>query len=158
RAIVSEDEQCPKLEVDGKGVSMDVRAEPGPLFSSGPDVPAAEFPVRVCEATALPTAKTARLDGAVVRLPPGMIERIVVIGDTGCRIKKDKVQDCEDKWPYPEIALQAAAKRPDLVIHVGDYLYREACSAGRSVCAQNPTGYGWEIWNSDFFEPSKDLL
>src|SRR5262249_45010655 len=52
RAIVSEDEQCPKLEVDGKGVSMDVRAEPGPLFSSGPDVPAAEFPVRVCEATA----------------------------------------------------------------------------------------------------------
>ena len=59
---------------------------------------------------------------------PRSIKRIVVIGDTGCRLKGDNVQDCNDpaQWPFAAIARLAAARHPDLVIHVGDYHYRES--------------------------------
>jgi Calcineurin-like phosphoesterase len=85
-------------------------------------------------------------------------------GDTGCRIKLKKhgdydTQDCKHGWPYAKIALHAAATNPDLVIHVGDYVYREApCPAGNTDCSNSPYGYGWESWNADFFEPSAPLL
>ena len=48
-------------------------------------------------------------------------------------------------WPFPKIAATAAAARPDLVIHVGDYHYREApCPAERAGCANSPSGYGFD--------------
>ena len=48
----------------------------------------------------------------------------------------------------------AAAAHPDLMIHVGDYEYREdARPAGNPGCAGSPFGYGWDAWNADFFEP-----
>src|SRR5262249_37597941 len=62
-------------------------------------------------------------------------ERILVIGDTGCRLKGSLVQPCNDmqQWPFPALAQQAAKLNPDLVIHVGDYLYREnACPANEA--------------------------
>ena len=37
----------------------------------------------------------------------------------------------------------AAAQKPDLVIHVGDYYYRETpCPAGEAKCAGSPFGWG----------------
>ena len=61
-------------------------------------------------------------------------QRIVVLGDTGCRLKGAALQACNDpaQWPFPQLAAAAASLKPDLVIHVGDYLYREsACPAGK---------------------------
>jgi predicted phosphodiesterase len=87
------------------------------------------------------------------------IRRIVVFGDTGCRIKKNKkLQNCADagKWPYAKVAEHAALAHPDLVIHVGDYLYRESCD--EAACAGTPTGYGWDVWDADFFTPSVPLF
>ena len=53
----------------------------------------------------------------------------------------------------------AAATRPDLVIHVGDYHYREnACPANRPGCFGSPWGYGWDAWRADFFHPARALL
>jgi hypothetical protein len=53
----------------------------------------------------------------------------------------------------------AAAARPDLVIHVGDYHYREGpCPARHAGCAGSPWGYGWDAWNADFFQPAAPLL
>jgi predicted phosphodiesterase len=53
----------------------------------------------------------------------------------------------------------AAATQPDLVIHVGDYHYREAaCPIDRRGCAGSPFGYGFDPWNADFFEPAAPLL
>src|SRR5262249_30923275 len=53
----------------------------------------------------------------------------------------------------------AAHTRPDLVIHVGDYLYREKpCSKHVSDCPNVRTGYGWKVWEADFFKPSAPLL
>jgi predicted phosphodiesterase len=87
---------------------------------------------------------------------------VVVIGDTGCRVKGARVQDCNDpaKWPFQRVATGAAGSKPDLVIHVGDYLYREdPCPAdSQTLCGGTPNGDNWAAWNADFFTPAKDLL
>ena len=151
---------CPSLSVDGTAVRMRVRAEPGPLFADASSLPHADFPIRVCEAAAEPKTKVV-LDGKDLPVPRSDIRRIVVFGDTGCRIKKKKVQDCNnaDEWPYATLARHAAAAKPDVVIHVGDYLYRETpCSPQVKHCPNSPTGYGWNTWNADFFTPSQPLF
>jgi predicted phosphodiesterase len=88
--------------------------------------------------------------------------RIVVLGDTGCRIKGAQLQDCNDPvaWPFSAIASASARVRPDLVIHVGDYLYREdPCPAGaQAQCGGTPAGDNWAAWNADFFKPAAHLL
>src|SRR5215831_602265 len=147
RAIIKEGE-CPDLTVDGKSVPMD-------------KMPAADFRVRVCERTVRAGTASALLEGKSLPLPSFAIRRIVVLGDTGCRVKKKKTQNCNKpkKWPYAKLAEHAAQARPDLVIHVGDYLYREKrCSKHVAECPNVRTGYGWKVWDADFFTPSKPLL
>jgi hypothetical protein len=88
-------------------------------------------------------------------------KRILVIGDTGCRLKDSLVQPCNDpqQWPFPAIAREAADLKPDLVIHVGDYLYREnACPANDAGCQGSPFGDNWPTWAADFFTPAQPLL
>ncbi len=88
-------------------------------------------------------------------------ESILVIGDTGCRLKGSLVQPCNDErqWPFAAIAGLAAKLRPDLVIHVGDYLYREnACPANEAGCQGTPFGDNWPTWAADFYTPGRPLL
>jgi phosphodiesterase/alkaline phosphatase D-like protein len=78
-----------------------------------------------------------------------------VIGDTGCRLKlaDNYFQSCSDseKWAFRSMVEAAAKTKPDLVIHVGDYHYREnACPEGNKDCAGSPWGYGWDTWKADF--------
>jgi hypothetical protein len=101
------------------------------------------------------------LEGEAIPLPNAEIRRIVILGDTGCKIKKDKTQNCDDphEWPYRQVANGAADTHPDLVIHVGDYLYREKSCQGRAVlCPDTAVGYGWDVWEADFFAPSAKLF
>jgi Calcineurin-like phosphoesterase len=158
RAIVSKDSACPAVQSGRGALQMHVRSEPGPSTLAKK---AAEFPVRVCEADA-PKGKTSMsVDGLALPDVSTDLRRIVVLGDTGCRIKKGKTQDCDDphEWPYRDMATRAAAAHPDLVIHVGDYLYREKSCQGRAVvCPDTPVGYGWDVWNADFFKPSAKLF
>jgi hypothetical protein len=89
------------------------------------------------------------------------VKRIVVIGDTGCRLKGKEAQDCKDPaaFPFARVAASAAEFGPDLVIHVGDYHYREdPCPAGRPGCAGSPYGYGYDAWAADFFTPARKLF
>ena len=84
-----------------------------------------------------------------------------MIGDTGCRLKGDLTQDCNDvrRWPFPLVAERAAARHPDLVIHVGDYYYRESpCPKNNAGCAGSPHGDQWTSWNADLFSPVAPLL
>ncbi|HLJ64446.1 MAG TPA: metallophosphoesterase, partial [Stellaceae bacterium] len=70
-------------------------------------------------------------------------------------------QSCNDPeaWPWARLAPLAASLHPDLVIHVGDYLYRETpCPALVEGCAGSPYGDRWETWNADFFAPAAPLL
>lgn len=141
---------CPEAMVDGAARPMRLRAAPD-----------AAFPVAVCALALRPADRRASVDGAVIPLPPAEPRRIVILGDTGCRIKGETVQACDDPkaWPFREVAARAAARRPDLVIHVGDYLYREGpCPAGDAHCAGTPHGDTWATWDADFFAPAGPLL
>ena len=102
-----------------------------------------------------------KYDVVPLPLPVSDPQRIVVFGDTGCRIKGKSLQDCSDpaKWPFARIAAEAARLKPDLVIHVGDYLYREsACPPDFAGCTGTPFGDNWPTWDADFFAPAKPLL
>jgi hypothetical protein len=149
RAITT-DTTCPDVRLDGGVQPMHARATPAPP----------EFPVLVCEVGIPASARTASIDGRALPLL-GSVRRIVVIGDTGCRIIGSLVQACNDptQWPFAQIASSAAAWRPELIIHVGDYIYREdPCPAGDAGCAGSPHGDNWETLRTDFFTPAAPLL
>jgi hypothetical protein len=150
RAIVPPGMPCPRVAVDQTVLS-----------SNRSEAADANYPVEVCIAHAPAGARAITVNGLPVPVLPPDIKRIVVIGDTGCRLKGDFVQDCNDpvKWPFAQIARLAAARRPDLVIHVGDYHYRETpCPPSRRGCAGSPYGDNWAVWQKDFFEPAAPLL
>jgi hypothetical protein len=157
RAIT--DAACPSVSFDGTAVAMSVRSEPTQQFGG---VKPAQFPVRGCEVAVPAGAVTALLDGTPLPLAKLNPQRVVMFGDTGCRLKTgDPTQPCNDPngWPFAKVAALAAAAHPDLVIHVGDYEYREdACPAGNAGCAGSPSGYGWAPWNADFFQPAAPLF
>jgi hypothetical protein len=48
---------------------------------------------------------------------------------------------------------------PDLVLHVGDFHYRETpCPAGTPCADVTTHGFGWASWEPDFFAPMQDLF
>jgi hypothetical protein len=142
--------QCPAVTVDGDPAAMTLRA--------GPD---AAFPNALCQLKLPKGAKRAEIAGRALPLPHARIDRIVVMGDTGCRLKGLLVQSCNDpkQWPFATVSRLAAAEHPDLVIHVGDYYYREnACPFNYSGCAGSPHGDAWPTWLAEFFDPAAPLL
>jgi hypothetical protein len=150
RAVVT-DPACPGATVDGVAIAMTERAGP-----------AGAFPERVCVLALAAGAAAIEVAGVAVPAPAKRLERIVVVGDTGCRIKANWAQACDDpkSWVWATVAAAAAAERPDLVIHVGDYLYREApCPTLRQPgCAGSPFGDTFAAWDADFFAPARPLL
>lgn len=150
RVVVRDGRDCPALVADGASLPMPPRRP----------APAGLRPV--CEAAIPAGTRSASVNGQALALPRADPSRIVVIGDTGCRIKGPWVQDCNDpaKWPFETVAARAAASQPQLVIHVGDYLYREEkCPEGLGrLCGGTPAGDAWETWAADFFKPAGKLL
>jgi len=141
---------CPRVVADGVPVEARQRGE-----ADG------DFSVTVCVADVPVATASLTVDGKNLPTLPALVKRIVVFGDTGCRIEGRALQDCNDPahWPFPVIAKKAADRKPDLAIHVGDYYYREsACPAGRTGCAGSPYGDNWTTWNEDFFDPAMPLL
>jgi hypothetical protein len=147
----------------------------GGAAAGGPGKPAL-FPVNSCE-YALPSGATsavinASLNGlpsANLPLPKANPQKILIIGDTGCRLQTDNgTQSCNDTnpngtdtpYPFATIAALAATHHPDLVIHVGDYAYRDnECPAGLGFnCGGSPWGFGWDTWEADLFTPAAPLM
>ena len=157
RAIA--DDACPSVSFDGIAVPMIVRSEPAQKLAG---VKPAQFPVFGCEVAVPAGSVAAVLDGKPLPIARSNPQRIVIFGDSGCRLFNGATaQACNDpnSWPFPKIARAAAFSRPDLVIHVGDYEYRETiCPVGNMGCAGSPWGYGWDTWNADFFQPAAPLL
>ena len=140
--------QCPALHSEAGDTPMSVRAPANTNFALVCAAPVASGVHASINGVALPT---------IVANP----QRVLVLGDTGCRIKGASLQACNDPaaWPFPAVARAAASLKPDLVIHVGDYLYRESqCPAGNTGCAGSPWGDNWTTWSADFFEPAAPLL
>jgi Calcineurin-like phosphoesterase len=166
--VITAAKTCPAIRLGARRLAMTVRAAPEtvpvrPSISDAVDTKPSAFPVTVCEATLPADAKTAMAGSHRLPLPPAEPKRIVVFGDTGCRVKKtdNAYQACNDPnaYPFARVAAMAAAWKPDLVVHVGDYLYREnACDDAHPGCKGTVWGYGWDAWNADFFTPGKPLL
>lgn len=176
RVIVDLGESCPRLVTEAGTVAMAARGNPDP----------SHFPVTVCEAP-LPLGTAARVEGTDLQLPPAATSpsHITLVGDTGC----GTWQDCANPaaWPFATIARQAAEGRPDLVIHMGDYVYRGTpgsievagvkrgtynagnyalddvhCQLRDPYVSQNGPGSSlpdsWDAWQKDFFAPAAPLL
>jgi hypothetical protein len=143
---------------------MNVRAAPGAIEI---------FPDLVCEFLVPPGTSNAAIYDQALPLPHQALGTIAVLGDTGCRLRATeadpadsddddgKFQDCNigAKWPFSLLAESVAAARPDLVIHVGDYLYRESpCPTNDLGCTGSPYEDRWATWKADFFAPAAPLL
>lgn len=166
--VLTEAPACPVIVRDGVASPMTLRAAPATIAqrptASPPELSKPSvFDVRVCEAALPAGLASASVLGRPLPLPRAAPRRIVVLGDTGCRLlkKEDSFQACNDaaQYPFATVAAAAAAWRPDLVIHVGDFHYREnPCPAGDQGCAGSPWGYGWDAWRADLFQPGAALL
>lgn len=150
---------CAKVTLRGPGGKKPIddkvvaRTNPNP----------AGFPIAVCEALiefsdqyssdGEKWTATINKEDYTLRLPtvPLKPERAIVIGDSGCRDDK-KTQLCDDQaWPFAktipsDIAKMIAKdKKATLLVHVGDYRYRDK--------KQNETdGSPWKNWRKDFFD------
>ncbi|WP_426110410.1 metallophosphoesterase family protein [Massilia sp. PWRC2] len=165
RALVA-GTRCPAMEVDGASLPMQLRVAAAEVaarpVAQGLTKPA-RFPLSVCEATLPAAARSARVGSIALAVPQHAAERIVIVGDTGCRLKQSDgaFQPCLDSaaWPFAQISRSAAALKPDLVIHVGDVHYRESpCPPGQASCAGSAWGFGQDAWSADLFEPARPLL
>jgi predicted phosphodiesterase len=160
RAIVTDPQGiCPEIEVsDGSA--------PRPLPMLVRSDRQTDFEILVCEALLPHDVRSAMIDGTPLPLLPREVRKIAVIGDTGCRIKCSSqgcdVQACNDpkEWPFADVARKVADERPDVVVHVGDYHYREAaCPQNeQKKCGGSPYGDNWPAWRADFFAPAAPLL
>jgi hypothetical protein len=166
RALTGE-ATCPTMRWAGAVVMMAARSGPGdeppPPGNSQRERKPTSFTLRACEAPWPAGAASVQVGDITLLAPAAELRRIVVIGDTGCRLKASdrEFQACNDAagWPFLRVLARALALKPDLVVHVGDYHYRESpCPAGMALCAGSPWGYGDDTWQADFFQPAKALL
>ncbi|MGJ7579198.1 metallophosphoesterase [Variovorax sp. RHLX14] len=167
RAITSAD-TCPTIAVDANAAVMTLRAAAGTpaqrtTASDAADSKPSAFPVTTCETVVKPGATAVSVAGRLLPLPKSEPQRIAVLADTGCRMKKadNAFQACNDgiAWPFATIAATVAAMKPDLVMHIGDYHYREnACPQDIAGCKDSAWGYGWDTWEADLFKPAASLL
>ena len=114
----------------------------------------------VCDAAVPHDAKTLRIGERALPRPAREPQTIVVLGDTGCRISVVTAQACDDPaaWPFRAIAKSIAGVHPDLIVHVGDYLYREHGCPPLAHCAGSPHGDDAPAWNADWFAPAAPML
>jgi hypothetical protein len=141
---------CPAMvQYDGGSAPMRMRAGTAPGFDEV-----------VCDAVIPESAQHVHVEN--VRLPTASDnnQKIVVLGDTGCRMSAWEQQNCGDiaDWPFPKIARAIAKLHPDLIVHIGDYYYRETnCLASVKECV-NRWGDTSLSWNADWFWPAKPLF
>jgi hypothetical protein len=165
---------CPTITINGgAAVQMNLRAAATTSLAlrsvNTPPAKPALFPVSSCEYPLPSGATSAMVAGQPLPLPKANPTTIVVIGDTGCRLQTGNgTQSCNDPdpngtdtpYPFAAVAALAAAQNPDLVLHVGDYAYRDnPCPAGQGYnCGGSPWGFGWDTWQADLFAPGAPLL
>lgn len=157
RAITT-DGTCPALLLDGAPAA----APMGVRFSNTPG-----FPVTECEAIVPPGHAVATVGDVTLKLPVANPRRILVIADTGCRMNGASQQNCNDPSAFPLqfLANYEALFKPDLIVHVGDYFYRDTdCRGAFPGCNDpaspnyEPYGDNWASWNGDLLTPAKTLL
>ncbi|MFN8126218.1 MAG: metallophosphoesterase [Candidatus Nanopelagicales bacterium] len=172
RAIIPRGVTCPDVRAVKNGrvrhLSMTMRV---PGATTG----AAFANLRACQAN-LPTGLTsATVAGHTVPAAlPDRFRKLVLIGDTGCRVDEDLHQDCADpaRWPLARNSRSVAREKADALVFTGDFYYREAPCENTPTddtvlekCGGSPapvpgmdfrdTDYGWL---ADVFVPMAPIL
>lgn len=155
RALLGKDGDCPAIEFDGVAGRMVRRDDPrAAAFGAMCE---ARRPLGEAMDVRIREGRTVLLDQHVTRQP----SRVLLFGDTGCRVTSFFDQVCGDpkKWGFAAVATAAASQAPDLILHLGDYYYREApCKGSSAPCEVGPYGDREETWRADFFAPVGALL
>jgi hypothetical protein len=141
---------CPAILVDGKSQAMSPRGTPTP-----------DFPDLICEASLPANSQSISIGMRKLPVAKAQAQRIVIIGDSGCRITAKVTQACNDpnEWPLAVIAAQISSEKPDAILHVGDFLYREiTCPEGNKACAGSPFGDAQAAWNADWLIPAAPMF
>ena len=153
RAVMLETELCPIVKVDGKELKMNERALPlKDLFND-----------KVCELLVSQFVDSVSIDGVQVPVLSRKIRKIAVIGDTGCIVSfwngQLNEQHCtsSEKWPLKEILYHISRHSPDLVIHLGDYLYRVDECVDVENCG-TVHGDNSDTWKADWLEAAALLF
>jgi hypothetical protein len=155
RALLGKDGDCPTIEIAGSRGTMELRNDPRAVAFG-----------RMCESrrplgeamdVRIRQGRTVLLEQHITRRP----SRVLAVGDTGCRVTSYYDQMCSDaeRWPFAQLAASAAAQSPDLILHLGDYYYRETpCKGSDQPCFIGAYGDREEAWRADFFVPARPLL
>ncbi len=172
RAVVPNGVACPKVRVvrDGKvrHLTMTMRV---PGVTTG----AAFASMRACQANLPTRLSSASVSGITVPASlPRRFKKLVLLGDTGCRVDEDLHQDCANpaRWPLARNSRSIAREKADALLFTGDFYYREEpCentptdSTVLDKCGGSPapipgmdfkdTDYGWF---ADVFLPMAPIL
>lgn len=156
RAVVPSGAPCPDLvtrDRRGRNRTVAMRERPAPATTG-----AAFAPITVCSAHIPANSTDASVAGrSIPAHMPVQVDRLAIFGDSGCRIVTTEVQNCADPaaWPLSIISTSIARDRPDAVLFVGDFFYREAgCPQDeQDECGSSPppvsgapftdSAYGW---------------
>ncbi len=119
-----------------------------------------------CEAVLPYGFRNAVIDGVELMLPKLVPDRILVVADTGCRMagalaaNGGNQQNCSSPtaFPWAYLASWEATFKPDLIVHVGDWFYRDTnCNNSFPGCA-DPTSPNYETWGDTFDSWNADVL
>ena len=100
-----------------------------------------------------------RFDDRALPLPKANPQRIVVIGDTGCRISR-RPTACSRRAttrrsgrspPLPP--RRPPPRRTSSSTSATTTIARTNARPGNAQCAGSPWGYGWDAWEADLFAP-----
>jgi hypothetical protein len=133
-----------------------------------------------CEAVIPAGHKTAMVGTTKLKLPVAQPHKIILLADTGCRLNGalsaagSNQQNCSSPTAFPTafLASYEATFKPDLIVHIGDWFYRDTSCTGtdtggtetfpgcNTITSPNyePWGDIFDSWNADVFYPMKDLL
>ena len=151
---------CPVATLDGQPLTLTQRG----TVTTTAQAPQTHFQVLMCEALVPAFGHSGATVGTVaLKMPVANPKRILVIGDTGCRVTAatSGTQNCNDpaQFPLQFVSNYAASFNPDLIVHVGDFFYREQpCPTGFTGCAGNPVFDNWDAWYADWFGPAANLM
>jgi predicted phosphodiesterase len=143
--IITKGSICPPVLGDGVALSLTQRV-----------AATITFPVTVWEVSLPQGIKIIKVEDLQLSLP-SVVKKIAFIGDTGCR----PLQECTaTQWPFQQIAKRVLADQPDLIVHLGDCIYRhlEAQQKSSSHHINFDEGDNWLGWQKEFFEPLADVL
>jgi len=126
-----------------------------------------------CEAVVPAGHSTVTVSSTVLKLPVAKPKRILVMADTGCRLNGALAtnganqQNCHSPAAFPlsYVTQYEATFKPDVILQVGDWFYRDTACTGASWCTTNQASAAYETWgdtfdswDADVFFPMQTLL